>query len=441
MIPNSDIHAVIHLSSTAVYTIVGYFDVHHKKTQVMGLGIAKTDAFFGGQIINREHLLSAIYKSVREAIDMAGVQVSYVGLSFASPAMKGENGIHDKIIAGQQPIGGGKLGRKITHDDIRDVLNEAKSKLGQQERKEVQLCQQRFWLDDDQDAKEVVGMLASKLTASYHLISIPSMFYAQIKDLLTSNNLEVHPMFFDGIASSEYALSADEKQRGVCFIDIGAALTKVCLYQEGVLLYSRCLPVGGQLVDTDIASTFGLTLLEAESLKKHHGSANTAKQSKSDFITLKKRHHDSELTVHLYKLASVIEARYLALLNEIFDELTDKGLNQFMDMGVVLAGGGADMTDLAGLIERQFGVSVRQMSINTKVAVYTQMMSDENIGLLKTHLFDPKLHSILGALMYYQSEQYARDERGQFGEIDGSGLFGHIRKSCQLWLDKLRQLL
>ena len=73
MIPNSDIHAVIHLSSTAVYTIVGYFDVHHKKTQVMGLGIAKTDAFFGGQIINREHLLSAIYKSVREAIDMAGV--------------------------------------------------------------------------------------------------------------------------------------------------------------------------------------------------------------------------------------------------------------------------------------------------------------------------------------------------------------------------------
>lgn len=440
MIPDSDIHAVIHLSSTAVYTIVGYFDVHHKKTQIMGLGLAKTDAFFGGQIVNREHLLSAIHKSLREAIDMAGVQVSYVGLSFASPAMTSENGIQDKIIIGQNPTGD-TLGRKISHDDVRDILNDAKAGLAQKGHKDVQLCQQRFWLNDDQSGKDVVGMLAHKLTVSYHLISVPSMFYAQIKDLIVSNNLEVHPMFFDGVTSSEYALSGDEKQRGVCFIDIGAALTKVCLYQEGVLLYSRCLPVGGQLVDMDIASTLGLTLLEAESLKKHHGSANATKQSKSDFITLKKRHHDSELTVHLYNLASIIEARYLALLYEIFEELTDRGLDQFMDMGVVLAGGGADMRDLPSLIERQFGVSVRQMDINTKVSVHTQMMSDENIGLLKTHLSDPKLHSILGALMYYQSEQYARDERGQFGEMDGLGLFGRIGKRCQSWLDRLKELL
>lgn len=440
MIPDSDIHAVIHLSSTAVYTVVGYFDVHHKKTQIMGLGLAKTDAFFGGQIVNREHLLSAIHKSLREAIDMAGVQVSYVGLSFASPAMMGENGIQDKIITGQNPTGD-TLGRKIGHDDVRDILNDAKVGLAQKGHKDVQLCQQRFWLDDDQSGKDVVGMLAHKLTVGYHLISVPSMFYAQIKDLMVSNNLEVHPMFFDGVTSSEYALSGDEKQRGVCFIDIGAALTKVCLYQEGMLLYTRCLPVGGQLVDMDIASTLGLTLLEAESLKKHHGSANASKQSKSDFITLKKRHHDSELTVHLYKLASIIEARYLALLHEIFDELTAKGLDQFMDMGVVLAGGGADMRDLPSLIERQFGVSVRQMDINPKVAVHTELLSDDDIGLLKTHLSDPKLHSIIGALMYYQSEQYARDERGQFGDLDRVGFFGRVGQKCQSWLDKLRQLL
>ncbi|OPH40012.1 cell division protein FtsA [Moraxella equi] len=440
MIPDSDIHAVIHLSSTAVYTVVGYFDVHHKKTQIMGLGLAKTDAFFGGQIVNREHLLSAIHKSLREAIDMAGVQVSYVGLSFASPAMMGENGIQDKIITGHNPTGD-TLGRKISHDDVRDILNDAKVGLAQKGHKDVQLCQQRFWLDDDQSGKDVVGMLAHKLTVGYHLISVPSMFYAQIKDLMVSNNLEVHPMFFDGVTSSEYALSGDEKQRGVCFIDIGAALTKVCLYQEGMLLYTRCLPVGGQLVDMDIASTLGLTLLEAESLKKHHGSANASKQSKSDFITLKKRHHDSELTVHLYKLASIIEARYLTLLHEIFDELTAKGLDQFMDMGVVLAGGGADMRDLPSLIERQFGVSVRQMDINPKVVVHTELLSDDDIGLLKTHLSDPKLHSIIGALMYYQSEQYACDERGQFGDLDRVGFFGRVGQKCQSWFDKLRQLL
>lgn len=441
MVPDSDIHAVIHLSSTAVYTVVGYFDVYHKKTQVMGLGIANTDAFFGGQIVNREHLLSAIHKSLREAIDMAGVQVSYVGLSFASPAMVGENGIRQKDIMGQNPTGG-SLGRKISHDDVRDILNDAKSGLAQQGHKEVQLCQQRFWLDDDQQGnKDVVGMLANKLTIGYHMISVPSMFYAQVKDLLISNNLEVHPIFFDGVTSSEYALSADEKQRGVCFIDIGAAMTKVCLFQEGMLLYSRCLPVGGQLVDMDIASTLGLTLLEAESLKKHHGSANANKQSKSDFLTLKKHHQHSELTVHLYKLASIIEARYLALLQEIFDDIKARGLDQFMDMGVVMAGGGADMRDLPSLIERHFGVHVRKMDINTKLAIHTQTLSDDAIGLLKANLLDPKLHSIIGALMYYQTEQYARDERGQFGEMNHLGVFGRFGQTCQSWLDKLKQML
>lgn len=440
MTSNFDIRAVIHISSTAVYTIVGYFDVLHKKNKVMGLGIATTDAFFGGQIINREHLLSAIHKSLREAIDMAGVQVSYVGLSFASPSMVGENGIKERVLTTQSATGE-SLGRIVSREDVRDILNEVKFELSEQNSTEVQLCQQCFWLNDNQSSKEVVGMFANKLTVSYHVISMPSLFYAQMQDLLISNNLEVHPMFFDGVTSSEYALTADEKQRGVCFIDIGVATTKVCLFHEGLLLYSRCFAVGGQMVDMDIASMLGLTLLEAESLKKHHGSASANKQSKSDFITLKKRHHDSELTVHLYRLASIIEARYLALFREIFDEIYAKHLDVFMDMGVVLAGGGADMMDLPSLVEQNFAVSVRKMSVNTKIGIHTETLTDEHIGLLKTHLADPKLHSIIGALMYYQSEQYVLDERGQFGELDRTGFFWGLGKRCRWWLEKLKMML
>lgn len=440
MTSNLDIHAVIHLSSTAVYTIVGYFDVHHKTTKVMGLGLATTDAFLGGQIVNREHLLSAIHKSLREAIDMAGVQVSYVGLSFASPSMVSKNSLKEKSIAIQNPTGT-LAGRVVSHEDLRDVLDEAKLELLQQNHTTVQLCQQCFWLNDNQSVKEVVGMLADKLTVSYHTISVPSMFYAQVKDLLTSNNLEVHPMFFDGVVSSEYALSADEKQRGVCFVDIGEAMTKVCLYHEGMLLYSRCLAVGGQLVDMDIASMLGLTLVEAESLKKHHGSASRDKQHKSDFITLKRRHHDGELTVSLYNLASIIEARYMLLFQEIFNELKHEKLDAFMDMGIVLAGGASDMTDLVGLVEKNFAVSVRKMEINPKVEIDVQMLTDEQVGLLRTQLKNPKLHSIIGALMYYQSEQYAKDERGQFGSLEKSGFWERITQMLKSWLERLKRLL
>lgn len=425
MMPDSDIHAVMHLSSTAVYTVVGYFDAYHKKVRIMGLGIATTDAFFGGRIVNREHLLSAIHKSLREAIDMAGVQVSYVGLSFASPSMVGENVVKDKAITTQNYTGNTSK-RTITHDDVRDVLDVIKQLLSDKDHSEIQLCQQCFWLDDQHSTKEVVGMLASKLTASYHVISMPSVPYAQVRNLLSSHDLDVHPVFFDGVAGSEYALTADEKQQGVCFIDIGMAMTKVCLYYEGILLYSRCFEMGGRTVDMDIASTLGLTIMEAESLKKQHGLASANHQSKSDFITLKKRHHDSELTIHLYSLANIIEARYLALLREIFEDLQGRGLANFMSMGVVLAGGGADMRGLPHLIESSFGVPVRQMGINTKVSIHTQSLTDEHIRILQAHLSDPKLHSIIGALMYYQSEQYAKDELGDVGEPEQVGFFRRL---------------
>lgn len=421
MIPDSDIHAVIHLSSTAVYTVVGYFDAYHKKVRIMGLGIATTDAFLGGKIVNREHLLSAIHKSLREAIDMAGVQVSYVGLSFASPSMMGENMVRDKAITVQNPTGG-TAKRIIAHDDVSGILDDIRQLLSSRDHSEIQLCQQGFWLDDKHSAKEVVGMLASKLTASYHVISMPSASYTQVKNLLNAHSLEVHPIFFDGVAGSEYALTDDEKQRGVCFIDIGMAMTKVCLYYEGILLYSRCFEAGGRTVDMDIASTLGLTIMEAESLKKQHGLASASQQSKSDFITLKKRHHESELTIHLYNLANIIEARYLALLNEIFDDLRGKGLTGFMGMGVVLAGGGAQMRGLPHLIKSVFGVNVRQMSVNTKVGIHTETLTDEHIRILQTHLSDPKLHSIIGALMYYQSEQYLKDELGKSSEPEQVGV-------------------
>lgn len=435
---HSQIRAVIHLSSTAVHTAVGYFDEHHKKTKIMAVGIASTDAFFGGQIINRQHLLSAIHKSVREAMDMAALEMFEVGLSFANPAITSTNGVEQIYVAGDgKPDSAGHI---VSYNDIRLGLERVKMSLSSKHQTALQLCTQFVSLDDKQVVEDAVGMRANRLSLGYHLIGVPTTYYEQMSDLLKSSNLEMHPSLFDGVASAEYALTDEEKERGVCFIDIGAGTTSVCLYNKGILLHSQCVDMGGQMVDMDIASELRISPLEAESLKKNHGSAFASSRSKGEFITLKRR-SGGELTVNTHELASIIEARYYALLHEVFRAIADKDLVDFMETGVVLAGGASQMTDLPTLIKSRFNANVRQMTVNRKVDVCTKHLSDDNIALIRNHLQDTKLHSVIGALMYQFGERYMQDERHLYGEAQNLGFFGRILQQLQRWFDKLKDML
>lgn len=435
---HSQIRAVIHLSSTAVHTAVGYFDDHHKKTKIMAVGIANTDAFFGGQIINRQHLLSAIHRSVRDAMDMAGLELFDVGLSFANAKITSFNAVQDAYVMGDGTHH--PAGQLISDEDIRTTLERAKLALIGKQQSALQLCVQFVSLDGKQLVEDAVGMRANQISIGYHMMGVPTTYYEQMVDLLHSNNLEVYPTLFDGVVSAEYALTDEEKERGVCFIDIGAGTTSVCLYNKGILLHSQCIEVGGQLVDMDIASELRISLLEAESLKKQHGSAFAQNRPKGEFITLKKR-SGGELTVNVYELASIIEARYQELLNQIFQEIADAGLADFMEAGVVLAGGASQMTDLPTFIKQTFNVHVRTMTVNKNVEVCVKHLSDDNIKLLRSHLKDTKLHSVIGALMYQFSDQHQQDERHLYGENQPMSFFGRVVQMFQYWFDKLRAML
>lgn len=435
---HSQIRAVIHLSSTAVHTAVGYFDDHHKKTKIMAVGIANTDAYFGGQIINRQHLLSAIHRSVRDAMDMAGLELFDVGLSFANANMTSFNAVEEAYVMGDGTHH--VSGQVIGEEDIRNALDRAKFALTGKQQSALQLCVQFVSLDGKQLVEDAVGMRANQISLGYHMMGVPTTYYEQMVDLLHSNNLEVYPTLFDGVVSAEYALTDEEKERGVCFIDIGAGTTSVCLYNKGILLHSQCIEVGGQLVDMDIASELRISLLEAETLKKQHGSAFAHNRPKGEFITLKKR-SGGELTVNIYELASIIEARYQELLAQIFQGMVDAGLTDFMEAGVVLAGGASQMTDLPTLIKQYFNVNVRTVTVNKHVDVCVKHLSDDNIKLLRNHLKDTKLHSVIGALMYQFSERYRQDERHLYGQAQPVGFFGRVMQMFQYWFDKLRAML
>ncbi|OOR85584.1 cell division protein FtsA [Moraxella canis] len=419
------LQAVIHISSTAVCTAVGHFETKglEKHLKVSAVGLAHTDAFFGGRVDNREHLLSAIHKSVREASDMAGLQIISPILCMASPMMSMQNMSHEVVID--------TADRMVMPEHICQATQAMSSQIASQDRAPFQMNRQLIFLEDYhvQDAK---GLMTDKICVASHVIDMPTTQLNQMISLVEQDDLHVESCLFDGIAGAEYALSEDEKQAGVCFIDIGAGMTKVCIYKDGVLIYSHCLDMGGVTVDMDIAKECGIALADTDSFKRQEGTLNRNKYSPGAVVTYK-RHTKHEKTMLRRELNQVIEARYRKLLDKVIDAI-DASLLVSLDAGIVLAGGGSSMDGLLDFARNHIGMKARLITNNPRVKLDPARLSDDNIKLLNKHLSDNTLHTAIGALLFVGSAQYTRDQQTQeIDELDNSWVTERVSMVSQLF--------
>lgn len=404
-----ELQAVLHLSSTAVYTVVGYAigTPEQPRIKIVAVGLAHTDAFIGGKIDRREHLLSAVHKSIQEAVDMAGVQIHEVCLSFASSLMKSINDSQDVQLY--------SMGTDTTVQ--RSHLHHVKELIANKLRAEgyslLQSCQQITYLDDgSQEVVDPLNMHANKIKVMHHVMMLPSNYHTQVINAVNAAGTEVGVTLFDGVVSAEYALNKEEKKRGVCFIDIGRGTTKVCVYLGDLLIFSDCLDVGGQTVTFDISSELGLSLSESESLKHQQGTVQLDPTKRASFITLKQR-TDGEMTISLRQLSNIISARYDDIFGRVVESLNEQGLLQCLGAGMVLAGGGSRIDGLARFVGHRWGLPVRMITTNELVSVCPKNLTDENIALLNSYLKDNKLHTVIGSLLYQNGEQFLKDNYGK----------------------------
>jgi len=276
--------------------------------------------------------------------------------------------------------------RKITDDDVQDVIKNAKAINLPTENSVVHAIRQHFFVDGQDGVTNPVGMLGSRLEVDMHVVHGNTNRLQNAIRLVKGMQLEVDEIVFNGLASSLALLTNEQKELGALVIDIGGGTTDYVVYTDGVIKHTGVLAVGGDHISNDLAYGLKVPLSRAEKLKLEHGSALVDDAAKGQTVTITNELGLPLKTVNVEHLRRIMSLRLEEIFQLVAQDLNQLGLLDYLRAGVFLCGGGARVPHIARLAEPilQMPVSLGQTdSVSGLKSALGQPEFVTGIGLAK----------------------------------------------------------
>ncbi|CAM4010574.1 cell division protein FtsA [Psychrobacter arenosus] len=408
---------VIHLSASAVYAVIGQV-VSASDIRIMGVGKVASVDFYQGQIRHWERLKSSIRQAIQIAEDMANCRVHSVWLSLSTPELVSKNSAGNVVIEEE----------RVQTKDIVNALSLAKTKDMPSNYYLMHHSQQGIYVDDQEAmVDDAIGMYANKISVMYHLMMMPVASRQNIQKLLQECDVSVDHVLFDAVSTAEYSLMPLEREQGVCLVDIGASTTSVCVYKENKLIFTGCVPQGSLMVTMDISAEMNISMVEAEKLKKRHGTVDVTSIDPGQFIMVRPVGSTDEITVNVHNLAEIIAARYVEIFKAVFGEVIDAGLFDYLDRGVVLAGGGSAVRGIIPFTKKLLNMPVFLTNPHDSISAYHHN-EDEIFKRLSREVTERELQTAFGALLYSQSDQFRYSEKSSPDALSQSKVTGLMQR-------------
>jgi cell division protein FtsA len=356
------------------------------RIEVIGLGHAANRGMSKGMINNMDKVVAAIKEAVALAEDMADCRVHSAWVAIPSPELQSFNA------SGRTPVANGS----ITTAEIVRTLEMAKSSHLLPTHYLINAVPLGVAIDDREDwAEYPINMAASAITGHYHLMMLPNNIMQNIDKALKSANIGVERMIVSNLATAESTLLREEKEYGVCLVDIGAGTTAISVYLENRLILSHTLQRGGESVTRDIASVLHTSTEQAEMLKVRYGGVNRDLIRPDQMIQVAGAGNNPVLTLSRMDLADIVIARYEEIFEEVRRLLADSGAIGVLRHGVVLSGASCQIEGIVSLARNALGVPVHLGNHPASVEI-----REERKPLLHRTIFA----TASGLLLYSQSE-------------------------------------
>ncbi|MBY5992124.1 cell division protein FtsA [Ferrimonas balearica] len=316
---------------------------------VIGIGSQLSRGMDKGGVNDLDSVVRSVRLALTQAESMAQCEVASVYLSISGHHISCQN---EK---GMVSIDGAE----VLQEDVEHVIHTAQSVKIPTERRILHVLPQEFTIDELEGIRSPVGMSGMRMEADVHMVTCASDWARNITKCVERCGIHVDDLVFSGIASAEAVLTEDEKDLGVCLVDIGAGTTDIAIYAGGALRHCRVIPVAGNQVTNDIAKIFRTPLSHAEQIKVQYASAQSGLVSQEESIEVPSVGGRPARTMSRQTLAEVVEPRYQELFELVADALRSSGLEDQVAAGVVLTGGTAQIEGAETVAEACFGMPVR----------------------------------------------------------------------------------
>ncbi|MCL1630941.1 cell division protein FtsA [Sporolactobacillus sp. CPB3-1] len=345
---SEDVYVSLDIGTSSIKTVIG--EMAGERLNVIGVGEAVSYGIRKGAIVDIDATVRSIENAVEQAERMVGISIKSVIVGISG------NHIQLRNCHGVVAVSGDT--HEIGDEDIARVIDAAQVMSIPPEREIVDVIPEQFIVDGVDEIHDPRGMIGVRLEMEGTLITASKTLLHNLLRCVERAGLTISDVCLQPLAVGSVALSEDEKNLGVTLIDIGGGSTSVAVFDQGSLISTFDLPIGGNHITKDISIIQKIPLDEAEQAKVKHGVAYAGAASDEDSFTVSQIGSDKKQTVNQVDLAEIIQARMEEMFEIIRDELQRIGIYDFPG-GFVLTGGVTAMPGVADLAFDHLASSVR----------------------------------------------------------------------------------
>lgn len=405
----SDKHLVVGLDigTSKVVAIVGEY-LPGEPVEVIGLGSHISRGMKKGAVVDIESTVHSIQRAVEEAELMAGCDIRSVYASISGSHLETRNSHGTAAIRD----------REVTLNDLDQVLEAASAVAIPADRKVLYKESQEYRIDGQDGIRHPVGMSGVRLEAGVHLVTGAASAVQNSTKCIQRCGLSVDELVPAALASAKAVLTDDERELGVCVVEMGAGTTDIAIYTQGAVRYTKSLPVGGDQVTSDIAYGVHTPTAHAEEIKIKYGCALAQLAHAEETIQVPSVGDRPPRRLARQALAQSIQARYEEIFEMVQDELRRSGYESLVAAGMVLTGGAARMEGALDLAEEIFHKMVR-------------LGMPQHVTGLSDVVSSPVYATGVGLLLHGARAAGARHAMGPVG-----GSVGDVIGKMRGWLNK-----
>ncbi len=329
----------IDVGTTKICVLVGELD-RDGKLNIVGVGTCPSQGLRRGVVVNIEETVTSIAAALDRAERLSGKKIASAYVGIAGSHIESENSKGFVAISPSH--------RDIIQNDISRAIEVARAIPLNANREVIHVIPRGYVVDGQEGIKNPIGMSGFRLEVETHIITGSVSSIHNLIKCVHKAQVEIEDLVLEPLASSEAVLAEGETDLGVALVDIGGGTTDIAVFSDGAIWHTVVLPIGGNLITSDIAIGLRLPFAVAEELKITYGHCDPATISDDDMIDLAQFMPDCNDLVPRKLLADIIQARVEELFNMVHEELKKSGYDGLLPAGLVITGGSAE---LPGILE------------------------------------------------------------------------------------------